>query len=131
MLPVVAGRAATTRQILTYSVALVPISMLPWVLGFAGMIYGATAFISGAILIALALRLSRSREADRRAAHRLFAFSISHLFVLFAVLLADPSGGRSTFWSRARTGGGSSPAELIPRQVRTVFDFTCISAYEV
>jgi protoheme IX farnesyltransferase len=131
MLPVVAGRAATTRQILTYSVALVPISMLPWVLGFAGMIYGATAFISGAILIVLAFRLSRSREADRRAAHRLFAFSIPYLFVLFAVLLADPSDGRSTFWSRARTGGGSSPAELIPRRVRTVFNFTCVSAYEV
>ena len=40
MLPVVAGRAATTRQILIYSVALAPISMLPWVLGFAGAIYG-------------------------------------------------------------------------------------------
>ena len=40
MLPVVGGRAATTRQIFIYSVALAPISMLPWVLGFAGAIYG-------------------------------------------------------------------------------------------
>ena len=39
MLPVVAGRAATTRQILIYSVLLIPISMLPWVLGFAGTMY--------------------------------------------------------------------------------------------
>src|SRR5205823_6224226 len=30
MLPVVAGRAATTRQILIYSILLVPISLLPW-----------------------------------------------------------------------------------------------------
>src|ERR1700720_946299 len=41
MLPVVAGRAETKRQILFYSVLLVPISLIPWVLGFAGSIYGA------------------------------------------------------------------------------------------
>jgi protoheme IX farnesyltransferase len=35
MLPIVAGRAATTHQILIYSALLVPISLLPWVLGFA------------------------------------------------------------------------------------------------
>ena len=92
MLPIVAGRAATTRQILIYSVLLVPTSMLPWALGFAGTIYGATAAISGAMFITLALRLVSSSEADRRPAHRLFAFSIVYLFVLFAALLINSSG---------------------------------------
>jgi protoheme IX farnesyltransferase len=92
MLPVVAGRTATTRQILIYSVLLVPTSVLPWALGFAGTIYLATAAISGAILIVLAVRLSRSSAADRRPARRLFAFSISYLFLLFAALLADHGG---------------------------------------
>jgi heme o synthase len=100
MLPVVSGRAATSRQILDYSAALVPISMLPCGLGFAGIIYGATALVSGAIFILLAFRLSRSREGDRRAAHRLFAFSISYLFVLFAALLADHSGDPSILLPR-------------------------------
>ena len=77
MLPVVAGRAATTRQILIYSVLLVPTSLLPWALGFAGTIYGAAAVVCGAIFVVLALQLRRSGEADRRAAHRLFVFSIS------------------------------------------------------
>lgn len=36
MLPVVAGRAETKRQIVLYSVLLAPISLLPWALGFAG-----------------------------------------------------------------------------------------------
>src|SRR5262249_22743784 len=36
MLPVVAGRAKTTRQILIYSSLLFPVSLLPWALGFAG-----------------------------------------------------------------------------------------------
>ena len=89
MLPVVAGRAATTRQILIYSVLLVPVSLLPWALGFAGTIYGAIAAICGAMFVALALQLRRSGEADRRAAHRLFVFSIFYLFVLFAALLVD------------------------------------------
>ena len=55
MLPVVAGRAATTRQILIYSVLLVPASELPWVLGFAGTLYGAIAAICGAVFLLLAL----------------------------------------------------------------------------
>jgi protoheme IX farnesyltransferase len=89
MLPVVGGSAKTVRQILTYSALLVPASVLPCVLGFAGAIYGATVVVSGTVFIALATRLSRSRGADRRAAHRLFVFSISYLFLLFAALLAD------------------------------------------
>jgi heme o synthase len=87
MLPVVAGRAKTTRQILIYSILLLPISLLPWALGFASVIYGVTAAVCGAIFIVLALRLAKSSATDRQAAHRLFAFSILYLFVLFATLL--------------------------------------------
>ena len=96
MLPVVAGRAVTTRQILIYSIVLVPISALPWALGFAGLIYGATAVASGAIFAVLALRLHKSKKTDRRAAQRLFVFSISYLFLLFAALLIDGSSDRSS-----------------------------------
>src|SRR5712671_6306280 len=96
MLPVVAGRAATTWQILIYSVLLAPVSLLPWGLGFAGAIYCATAVISGAILIVLAIRLRGSRGVYLRAAHRLFAFSIVYLFLLFAALLADHNVNRSS-----------------------------------
>src|SRR6266404_6227612 len=89
MLPVVAGRAETKRQILIYSVLLVPISILPWALGFAGKLYGAIAVMSGVTMLLLALQLRSSSDADRRPARRLFAFSIFYLFVLFAGLLAD------------------------------------------
>ena len=56
MLPVVAGRAATARQILVYSVLLTVASTVPWALGFAGAIYAATAATCGTILVALALQ---------------------------------------------------------------------------
>src|ERR1700675_3619692 len=89
MLPVVAGRAATTRQILIYSGLLALASELPWMLGFAGAIYGAIAAICGALFLLFAFQLNRSTGTDRHAAHRLFVFSIFYLFVLFAALLID------------------------------------------
>src|SRR5262249_33088751 len=49
MLPVVAGTIATTRQILIYSMLLLPISMLPCALDFAGPLFGMAAVLSGAI----------------------------------------------------------------------------------
>jgi heme o synthase len=103
MLPVVAGRAATTRQIFIYSALLVPISLLPWTLGFAGSIYAATAVVGGAIFVALALRLRSSNSGERRDASRLFVFSIFYLFVLFAALLADHIGDRRSSTSSAQT----------------------------
>ena len=102
MLPVVAGRAETTRQILIYSIVLFPISLLPWALGFAGAIYGITAALGGAMFIAHALRLVKSSEAERRPAHQLFAFSILYLFVLFAALCAGNGVGRWSLTVSAR-----------------------------
>jgi heme o synthase len=113
MLPVVAGRAATTRQILIYSVLLVPVSLLPRVLGFAGTVYAATAIVSGAIFVALALRLRRSGDADRRDASRLFAFSIVYLFVLFAALLADHGGDQRPSTSSAQIGSISVQSDEV------------------
>ena len=89
MLPVVAGTAETKRQILIYTVLLVPISILPWALGFAGALYGATAGMFGVTMILLALQLRRSSDVEKRPARLLFAFSILYLFVLFAAVLAD------------------------------------------
>ncbi len=134
MLPVVAGRLATTRQILVYSVLLVPISLLPWALGFGGMIYAATALICGAILVVLAFRLHGSSDADRRDASHLFVFSIFYLFLLFAALLADHSGDPSSsiLSSRgARTGAASVQAERLTWPVRTACSFTSVRTDEV
>src|SRR5712675_1752210 len=121
MLPVVAGRAATTRQILIYSGLLVLASELPWVLGFAGTVYGATAAICGAIFLLLARQLNRSIEADRRAAHRLFVFSIFYLFVLFAAFLVDHGSGSFSPMRSSHDGRtvGSVHAELLPAAARS------------
>ena len=133
MLPVVAGRAATTRQILIYSGLLTLASELPWVLGFAGTVYGVIAAICGAVFLLLAGQLNRSTGADRRAAQRLFLFSISYLFVLFAALLIEHGGG-SFSHMRASHGGlpvGSVHAELLPSANHSVSSFSNLSTSEV
>jgi heme o synthase len=131
MLPVVVGRIETTRHILVYSVLLVPVSVLPWALGFAGALYGAVALICGAILVLLALRLRWEKAPNRQAAHRLFVFSISYLFLLFAALLVSGDRWSSTFSPRDARAAKSAQAEDLPRPVRTACSFTNVEADEV
>lgn len=89
MLPVVAGRAETKRQILLYSVLLVAVSLMPWVLGFAGTVYGAVAAMLGAIMILLSWQVRRSNDNETRPAGRLFVFSMLYLVLLFGALLMN------------------------------------------
>jgi protoheme IX farnesyltransferase len=97
MLPVVAGAAATRRQILVYSLLLVPAGAAPWLLGYAGTAFGATSLILGALMVAFAWRvLTRTEgEAAASAARQMFAYSILYLFGLFAVLLVEALLGRA------------------------------------
>ena len=92
MLPVVAGEAATRRQILAYSVLLLPVSLAPWWIGGTGAIYGVAALILSVLFVALSLpvALRRARDEDRmKPEKRLFSFSVLYLFALFTALVAD------------------------------------------
>jgi protoheme IX farnesyltransferase len=89
MLPVVAGRAETKRQIVLYSVVLAPVSLLPWASGFAGATYGAAAAMLGAVMIFLSWQVRRSNDRERQPARRLFVFSMLYLVLLFGVLLMN------------------------------------------
>jgi protoheme IX farnesyltransferase len=97
MLPVVAGEGETRRQIVLYSVLLAPVGALPWLLGYAGLLYGAVAMIGGALFVAAAIRLRKAAagEATEHAAKSLFGYSILYLVLLFAVLLVDRGFGLS------------------------------------
>ncbi len=91
MLPVVAGPDETRRQILLYSLILVPVTLLPLPMELGGMMYGAVASVMGMVFLWLAYKVFRNREgalADR-SAKRLFAYSIFYLFVLFCTLLIE------------------------------------------
>jgi heme o synthase len=91
MLPVVAGCAETRRQILLYTIVLAPVGASPWLLGYSGSVYGVTAVVSGAAMIARAVQITAAGDGvgSVRAAKRLFGVSIVYLFALFAALLID------------------------------------------
>jgi protoheme IX farnesyltransferase len=91
MLPVVAGEKETRRQIVIYSALLVPLGVVPAVIGLGGSAYAIASTVLGGVFLSLALSLWRAgEEAERiQIAKRLFGFSILYLFGLFAVLLVE------------------------------------------
>jgi protoheme IX farnesyltransferase len=87
MLPVTHGEAETRRQILLYSLILVPATLALGALAVAGPLYLGAAAVLGACFIALAWRLWRSAKVPQ--AIQLFRYSILYLFLLFVALTAD------------------------------------------
>ena len=87
------GPVKTCRQIVAYSVLLVPASLGPLLIPGVGLLYGAVALAADAGFLWRALGLYRLREGDesarRKAAMGLFGFSILYLFILFAAMLAE------------------------------------------
>jgi protoheme IX farnesyltransferase len=105
MLPVVAGAAETRRQILRYTLILTPIGVAPWLLGYAGALYGIAAVLAGGAMVALALRV-RGEARGHIASKQMFAFSILYLFLLFAMLLVDrmATGLFAPLWAHLPAG---------------------------
>lgn len=92
MLPVVAGRKATRNQIFAYTFPMITAAMAPFVMGYAGLLYGITAALLNLIFLICALNVWRNDSDDvatMKPEKRLFAFSILYLFILFGVLAAD------------------------------------------
>ncbi|MEK9831057.1 MAG: heme o synthase [Rhodospirillaceae bacterium] len=90
MMPVVVGAASTKRQMLAYTVALVPVSLVPFALGGAGLLYTVGVAVLGAMFVISAVGVLREpADAGDRRARRMFGFSILYLFLVFALLLAD------------------------------------------
>jgi protoheme IX farnesyltransferase len=87
MLPVVRGESETRRQILIYAAVLFAISLLPAIGGLFGTVYLAAALLLGAGFCALAMRL-RARPT-KRAALRLYLYSLAYLALLFTAMAVD------------------------------------------
>jgi protoheme IX farnesyltransferase len=96
MLPVVEtdGRS-TGRQIVLYSLALIPVSLLPTFLGMAGRIYLAGALLLGVALFYAGLRLATFKLApdtarSKQRARQLLQATVLYLPLLFALMMLNP-----------------------------------------
>ncbi len=93
MLPVVAGKPATKRQMLLYTLLLIPVALAPSLLGVAGWIYGAASLVLSLGFVSAAVAVLRS-ESDAPA-RRMFRYSLFYLAALFALLIVDGPVGLS------------------------------------
>ncbi|MDG1995085.1 MAG: heme o synthase [Emcibacteraceae bacterium] len=97
MLPVVSGEKVTKNQIMLYTLAMVPVTLLPWYFGFAGIFYGATAALLGGMFIWLSFALLTDKvsvDENSASAKKVFFYSIFYLFALFAALGLENLIGR-------------------------------------
>lgn len=77
----------TRRQTLFYTMALIPVSLLPSVMGVAGSVYFWTALALGAAFLGLTVAFCRA--ADPGMARRVFKYSVIYLPLLLLVLAVD------------------------------------------
>ena len=96
MLPVTHGARETRRQVMIYTVALFPVALAPWLVGFAGLLYAASAVLLGGVFLVHAWRVLREPQdaegrslANDAAARATFRFSLYYLFALFGALALD------------------------------------------
>jgi protoheme IX farnesyltransferase len=87
MLPVTHGAAYTRLQIVLYTVVLVLVTMLPYVIRMSGIIYLVAALALGGVFLAYSVRLYR--DYSDSLARATFRYSILYLTALFSALLID------------------------------------------
>jgi heme o synthase len=77
----------TAFQMVNYAAALIPVSLLPTIVGFAGRLYFAGAIVLGVLMLATAVRFAQDRSQAR--ARRLFLASLAYLPILWVLMLAN------------------------------------------
>lgn len=87
MLPVTHGVAFTKFQVLLYTLMLLTVSLVPFIIHMTGVIYLVGALALGLGFVLHAFRLWRS--SDDRYAMPTFGYSIFYLTAMFALLLVD------------------------------------------
>ncbi len=88
MLPVVEPKGKiTARQIVIFTVLLLPVSLAPFFIGFAGWFYLTGAIIFGAWFLYSSIRAARAKTIPE--ARRLLLVSVLYLPLIFALLVFD------------------------------------------
>lgn len=87
MLPVTHGIKFTKLQILLYSILLLIVSILPYVVMLSGLIYLMFALLSGLIFVVLSFRFYIAKNES--LAMPIFSYSIYYIFIIFIGFLLD------------------------------------------
>jgi protoheme IX farnesyltransferase len=90
MLPVVADSRFTSRQIVLYGMALIPVSLTPVFLGMSGMIYAAGALLLGLWFLYSGVRVALEHSIIR--ARGVLVTSVLYLPLIYGLMLIDRPG---------------------------------------
>ena len=88
MAPLVWGERETKRQMLWYTLILLPLTILPVCFGALGLVYLAAALVLGGLFLADVIRVLRAEEWIPKA-WRLYKFSLLYLALLFVAMVLD------------------------------------------
>lgn len=87
MLPVTHGIEFTRLHVLLYTILLVLVTLLPYLVGMSGLIYLGSTVILDAIFLYYAIRMQSGKHPS--IAMKTFGYSIVYLMLMFAALLID------------------------------------------
>jgi protoheme IX farnesyltransferase len=102
-MPVVAGARSTKVQMLIYTLLLLPIALVPYLLHVAGPVYAIAAILLNLGFIRHALRVLRSADTNMVPARAMFRYSLLYLFLHFSLLMIDRAPGIITLAGRFAT----------------------------
>jgi protoheme IX farnesyltransferase len=97
MMPNVYGVHETKRQMLLYTLMLIPLTLMPSVVGVTGLLYGIAAIVLGFRFVQLCWKILHEPGVTPTT-WRLYKYSLSYLALLFVAMAADrwiPFGHRA------------------------------------
>ena len=91
MLPVVSGIKKTKEQIVIYSILMFLITLIPFILGYFGMVYLFSSLILGLYFIFHSFKVYFDKGAENKSI-KMFLYSIIYLYFLFLSMIIDHLG---------------------------------------
>ena len=91
MLPVVSGIKKTKEQIVNYSILMFLITLIPFILGYFGMVYLFSSLILGLYFIFHSFKVYFDKGAENKSI-KMFLYSIIYLYFLFLSMIIDHLG---------------------------------------
>lgn len=85
MMPVTKGEAHTKWQMLIYTIVLLPVTLAPYFMGMANIVYAGIAGALGLLFCAAAIVVLKT--TDMKPARQMFGYSVFYLFALFLALM--------------------------------------------
>jgi protoheme IX farnesyltransferase len=89
MLPVTHGARRTKMEMLIYTLVLFPLSLMPYFVHIAGMVYLIGAVILSSLFVVCAVRVWF--DTTHKTARQMFGFSLFYLTVLLILMLIEPT----------------------------------------